>query len=167
MNHLKTLSLGLLAGGLFSTAALASSVIALGDTPKSDISSIVYVGDPDPCADNACGTDEPAVEEASNDSNAALVDAYGMPTNMPVIMRPSVDSGTPEAPKQTAAAKPDAMPKPEATAKPTTPAPATPAVQKPVAPVAPTPVATAPVAPVAPAPVAPATPAANDPSNPM
>ena len=138
MNHFKMLALGLLVGGLFSTSALASSVLVLGDTPKSDVSSIVYIGDPDPCADNACGTDEPAVEEASNDGNAALVDSYGMPTHMPIIMRPSVDAGTPEAPK-TAAAKPDSTPKPDAASKPTTAA----------APAAPTPVTPAPITPTA------------------
>ena len=155
MNHFKMLALGLLVGGLFSTSALASSVLVLGDTPKSDVSSIVYIGDPDPCADNACGTDEPMVEEASNDGNAALVDSYGMPTHMPIIMRPSVNDGTPDAPKQTAAAKPDTTPKPDAASK--TPAPATPA-----------PVRPAPVAPIAPAPVAPSPPAgAPDPTKPM
>jgi hypothetical protein len=166
MNHFKMLALGLLVGGLFSTSALASSVLVLGDTPKSDISSIVYIGDPDPCADNACGTDEPAVDEASNDDNAALVDSYGMPTHMPVIMRPSVDNGTPEAPKDTAAAKPADTAKPDAAATPT--APATPAPTTP-APAAPAPVAPAPVAPapVAPAPAAPTTPGAPDPSKPM
>lgn len=145
MNHLKMLALGLLVGGLFSTSALASSVQVLGDTPKSDISSIVYIGDPDSCADNACGTDEPAVEEASNDGNAALVDSYGMPTHMPVIMRPSVDAGTPDAPKQTAAAKPDSTPKPDAASK--TPAPVAAA---PAAPAASTPVTPTPVTPTSP-----------------
>ncbi len=162
MNHFKMLALGLLVGGLFSTTALASSVLVLGDTPKSDVSSIVYLGDPDPCADNACGTDEPVVEEASNDGNAALVDSYGMPTHMPIIMRPSVDNGTPEAPKETAAAKPADTAKPDAAA---TPAPAAPTPATP-APATPAPAQVAP-APVAPAPVAPTTPTAPDPSKPM
>ncbi len=161
MNHFKTLALGLLVGGLFSTSALASSVQVLGDTPKSEISSIIYIGDPDPCADNACGTDEPVVEEASNDGNAALVDSYGMPTHMPIIMRPSVDDGTPEAPKQTAAAKPQTTPKPAAA---TTPAPpATAATPVTPAPVTPAPIAPAPVAPVAPT----AAPAPSNDTQPM
>lgn len=163
MNHFKMLALGLLVGGLFSTSALASSVLVLGDTPKSDISSIVYIGDPDPCADNACGTDEPVVEEASNDGNAALVDSYGMPTHMPIIMRPSVDNGTPAAPVETATAKPTDTTKPEAAATPPTPAPAAPTPATP-APATPEPVAPAPVAP---APVAPTTPNVPDPSKPM
>ena len=153
MNHFKMLALGLLVGGLFSTSALASSVLVLGDTPKSDVSSIVYIGDPDPCADNACGTDEPAVEDASNDGNAALVDSYGMPTHMPIIMRPSVDAGTPEAPK-TASAKPETTPKPDAASKPAAPAAATPVAATPVKP---TPVA----------PTAPETPVATNKSTPM
>lgn len=51
--------------------------------------SVVYLGDP-------CDLIEPEVieaeEVANTDPNSALVDAYGMPTSVPVVMRPSMDA---------------------------------------------------------------------------
>lgn len=89
------ISLGamLLFGCMVSGQALAGSIVELGDTPEEQVSSIIYLGEPDPCADGACDDDAEVISaDADNDSNAALVDIYGMPTNMPVIMRPSMDA---------------------------------------------------------------------------
>ena len=51
--------------------------------------SVIYLGDP-------CDLIEPEVVEAEEiakaDPNGALVNANGMPTSMPVVMRPSMDS---------------------------------------------------------------------------
>ncbi len=101
MNHFKTLALGLLAAGFSLSSASASSLASDGPMQKKAWPSIIYLGDPDPCGNNACEPQEAAAEPVS-DKNAALVDAFGMPTHMPIIMRPSMDQGTPAA---TAAAK--------------------------------------------------------------
>lgn len=91
----KMISFGaaLLFGTLTAGQAFAGSIVELGDTPAEEISSIVYLGDPDPCANGGCeAADEKPASDGASDSNAALVDIYGMPTNMPVIMRPSMDT---------------------------------------------------------------------------
>ncbi len=106
MKSVKALAAALLFSGMFAGSASASSILVLGDTPPEAASSIITLGDPDPCADDACAEEAVASADPSADSNAALVDIYGMPTNMPVIMRPSMD--TPDAPAATAAADPAA-----------------------------------------------------------
>lgn len=107
MKTVNAFAAAVLLGTMFAGNASASSIVMLGETPSGAVSSIVHLGEPDPCADNACG-DEPEVVSAdpSGDSNAALVDSFGMPTNMPIIMRPSMD--TPEAPPATTASAPAA-----------------------------------------------------------
>lgn len=106
MKSFNALAAALLVSCMFAGSASASSIIELGDESLSSVSSIIALGDPDPCADNGCGDEDVASAGSSDDSNAALVDIYGMPTNMPVIMRPSMD--TPSAPASTAAADPAA-----------------------------------------------------------
>ena len=108
MKSFNALAATLLVSCMFAGSASASSIIELGDESLSSVSSIITLGDPDPCADNACGDEDVASADSSDDNNAALVDIYGMPTNMPVIMRPSMD--TPAAPATTAAADPAATP---------------------------------------------------------
>ena len=106
MKSFNALAATLLVSCLFAGSASASSIIELGDEPLNSVSSIIVLGDPDPCADYGCGDEDVASAGSSDDSNAALVDIYGMPTNMPVIMRPSMD--TPSAPATTAATDPAA-----------------------------------------------------------
>lgn len=108
MKSFNALAATLLVSCLFAGSASASSIIELGEESLSSVSSIITLGDADPCADNACGDEDVASADSADDSNAALVDIYGMPTNMPVIMRPSMD--TPSAPETTAAADPAATP---------------------------------------------------------
>ncbi|MGB8819081.1 MAG: hypothetical protein WCC66_14285 [Rhizobiaceae bacterium] len=88
--------------------AFAGSIIALGGDQAS-ISSIIKLGEPDPCASNACGAEEvtAADPESATAAGSALVDQNGMPTNMPVVMRPSMDTAPVDAP---AAAAPVADP---------------------------------------------------------
>jgi hypothetical protein len=115
MKTVNAFAAALLFGTMFAGNASASSIIELGSEPSASSPSIVHLGDPDPCADNACGTDkEVAAVGTKKDSNAALIDAFGMPTNMPVIMRPSMD--TPSAPAASASAP--AAPAPTAQAEP-------------------------------------------------
>lgn len=140
MNHFKTLALGLFAASFSLSCASASSLVSDGASQEKAWPSIIYLGDPDPCANNACEPQQAAAEPLS-DKNAALVDAFGMPTHMPIIMRPSMDDGTPSA---------TAVPK-----APATPAvPATADAKTPVTPAAPTPAKTVAdsTAPVVPAP---------------
>jgi hypothetical protein len=113
-------SMKFIAAGLFLSAMASGSAYAeSGDNEITYISpSIIMIGTPDPCDNGSCD-EEVAVIEANGDSNAALVDAYGMPTSMPVIMRPSVE--TPSAPAATSSA-PVETPTP-VTATPAAPAP--------------------------------------------
>ncbi len=108
MKSVTALGAALLLGSLFAGSASASSIIMLGDQPSNSRSSIIRLGDPDPCADHACDAQD-ELASANSDSNAALVDAFGMPTNMPVIMRPSMDT-PPAPPATTAAVTPPAAP---------------------------------------------------------
>jgi hypothetical protein len=79
---------------MFATSGVkAGSIVELGDSAQ--ISSIIMLGDDDPCMDGGCGAEEDVemVDAGSAaGSSGALVDQYGMPTNMPVVMRPSVDA---------------------------------------------------------------------------
>ena len=107
MKTVNAFAAALLLGTMFAGNASASSILMLDETSPTAVSSIIRLGEPDPCADNACG-DEPEVISAdtSGDSNGALVDSFGMPTNMPIIMRPSVDKQ--ETPATTTASAPAA-----------------------------------------------------------
>jgi hypothetical protein len=91
--------------------AKAGSIVELGGT--GEVSSIIMLGNDDPCAEGACGSqDDVEVVDAGSaaGSSGALVDEYGMPTKMPVVMRPSMDA-------------PVAQPTPDASAPAATPAP--------------------------------------------
>ena len=117
MKTVNAFAAALLVGTMFAGNASASSILMLDETPADAVRSFVHLGDPDPCADDACA-DEPEVISAdtSSDSNAALVDSFGMPTNMPVIMRPSMD--TPQAPAAVTASAPAAAAPAAATQQP-------------------------------------------------
>ena len=118
MKLLKTVTAGLFLSAMAAAPAFAQS----GDNEITYISpSIIMIGTPDPCDNGACEEDVASVE-SQGDSNSALVDAYGMPTSMPVIMRPSVEITT-----AAAAVAPAIVPAPAATpaeAAAATPAPA-------------------------------------------
>jgi hypothetical protein len=118
MKLLKTLAASLLLSAMAAAPAFADA----GDNEVHYISpSIIMIGTADPCDDGGCEEDV-AVIEAKDDNNAALIDAHGMPTSMPVIIRPSV--ATPSVETPAAAAATPAAP----AAQPAKPAP-TPVVQ--------------------------------------
>jgi hypothetical protein len=124
----------------FAAPASSNSVVVLASTPRADQGSIIYRGAPLDCAVDACPKAEPVVEAAAPTSGA-LVDAFGMPTKMPNILRggQSNDDTVIMAPKETAPAP--AAVTPAAAAAPSAPAappqagqlPAEPAVSAPVA----------------------------------
>lgn len=106
-------------GIMLSVLGAGHSMASDADNQITQISpSIIMIGIADPCADGAC--DEVVVVEASekSDGNAPLVNANGMPTGEPVIMRPSVETTAVQAtvnpatitepPAQTAEATPAA-----------------------------------------------------------
>jgi hypothetical protein len=70
----------------FAAPALSSSVVMIDSTPKSGHGSIIYLGEPLDCSVDACPKAEPVVETAAPTSGA-MVDAFGMPTKMPTILR--------------------------------------------------------------------------------
>ncbi|MGL4488742.1 MAG: hypothetical protein ACRCU5_04780 [Rhizobiaceae bacterium] len=116
---------------LFSAMLAAPALAETGDNVVHYISpSIIMIGTPDPCDNGGC-EEEVAEVEPTADRNAALVDAYGMPTNMPVIMRPTTDvsavpaAQTASAPATSEPAAPSAPVETPAAAAPAEPAPAT------------------------------------------
>jgi hypothetical protein len=121
----------------FAAPASSSSVVTLTSAPKGEHGSIIYLGKPLNCAVDACPKAEPVVE-ASAPTGGAMIDAFGMPTKMPtilrggqsnddkVIMAPAQTPPAPAAVTPAAAAAPAAPPKAE-------PLPAKPAVSAPVA----------------------------------
>ncbi len=113
---------------VFTAFAAAPAFAQPGDNEITYISpSIIMIGTPDPCDDGGCEEDVAAVESKS-DSNAALVDAYGMPTSMPVIIRPSVETPAAQAPAAATPAPAATTPAaPAATPETTAAAPAEPA----------------------------------------
>jgi hypothetical protein len=114
MKLLKTLA----ASALLSALAAAPAFAQSGDNEITYISpSIIMIGTPDPCDNGGC--EEPTVITAKADGNAALVDANGMPTSMPVIMRPSVDTTVIMPAPETAAAPAIAPAAPATAAEPT------------------------------------------------
>jgi hypothetical protein len=70
----------------FAAPALSSSVVMIDSTPKAGHSSIIYLGRPLDCSVDDCPKAEPVVETAAP-ASGAMVDAFGMPTKMPTILR--------------------------------------------------------------------------------
>lgn len=92
-------------------SAKAGSIVELSGS--GEISSIITLGDDDPCAEGGCGSEEDIeVVDAGSaaGSSGALVDQYGMPTNMPVVMRPSMDSPTAQPTPDASASAPVTAP---------------------------------------------------------
>lgn len=137
MKRLNAVSALMFAGLLASGSASASSIIELGNEGDAVASSIIALGDPDPCADNGCGDETDIAAEDTGSNSPALIDSFGMPTNMPVIMRPSMDGGAgpAEAPADPAAAAPNPQPAATDAGAAGQPAPAEPtATEQPAAP---------------------------------
>jgi hypothetical protein len=70
----------------FAAPALSSSVLMIDSAPKTGHGSIIYLGRPLDCSVDACPKAEPVAETAAPTSGA-MVDAFGMPTKMPTILR--------------------------------------------------------------------------------
>jgi hypothetical protein len=106
---------------LFSAAAATPSFADSADNEITVISpSVIQIGSVDPCDNGACDEEEVASTEEPGDRNGALIDAYGMPTSVPVVIRPTVINQTSSeksaAPVEQAA--PEAAPTPEVAAAP-------------------------------------------------
>ena len=67
--------------------ASSNSVEAVGDTAKARQASIVYLGRELDCAIDNCPKPEAAAPAAAAGKPSAIVDAYGMPTKMPTLLR--------------------------------------------------------------------------------
>ena len=109
----------------FAAPASSNSVVTLASTPKADQGSIIYRGEPLDCAVDVCPKAEP-VEEAKAPASGAMVDAFGMPTKMPTLLRggqSSDDAVVIMAPQPAAPATPPAT---TAAAAPAAPAKAAP-----------------------------------------
>jgi hypothetical protein len=125
----------------FAAPAWSNSVIVLDSTPKAGHGSIIYRGKPLDCSVDVCPAPEPVVEGVAPTSGA-MVDAFGMPTKMPTILRggQSSDDAVIMAPKETkpapAAVTPAAPAKAEEKPAETAPAPA-PVAEAPAKPSAP------------------------------
>jgi hypothetical protein len=107
----------------FAAPASSNSVVMINSTPKTGHGSIIYRGAPLDCSVDACPKAEP-VAEGKAPTSGAMVDAFGMPTKMPTILRggQSGDDVVIMAPTAPAAAAPAAPAKAED--KPAEPAPA-------------------------------------------
>jgi hypothetical protein len=95
----------------FAAPASSNSITMLASTPKAEQGSIIYRGRPLDCAVDVCPKAEPVVEGTAPTSGA-MVDAFGMPTKMPTILRggQSADDVVIMAPKETAPAPAAATP---------------------------------------------------------
>lgn len=69
----------------FNLPAGAGSIQVVGDTAIVDQSSIIRLGKPLDCSVDACPVAK--VEQVEAPTSGALVDAFGMPTKMPTILR--------------------------------------------------------------------------------
>lgn len=141
MKSLQRLILATVSLLTFAAPALSNSVMMLDSTPKTGNGSIIFLGEPLDCSVDACPSPEP-VAEAVAPTSGAMVDAFGMPTKMPTILRggQSSDDAVIMAPKEAqpapapvtppaAPAKADEKPaesKPEPAPAPVTEAPAKP-----------------------------------------
>ena len=127
MKSLQRLILATVSILAFAAPASSNSVQVLASTPKSEQGSIIYLGAPLDCSVDACPAPEP-VAEAAAPTSGAMVDAFGMPTRMPTILRggQSGDDKVIMAPKEAQPAPAAVTPAEPAKAaeKPAAPAPA-------------------------------------------
>jgi hypothetical protein len=73
----------------FAQGAGARSVEKIADTPKAEQASLLYFGKPLDCKIDTCPKKEETAAPAPVKTDKPLVDAYGMPTNMPTLIRGS------------------------------------------------------------------------------
>lgn len=111
----------------FAAPASSSSVLMLDSSPKTGAGSIIFLGEPLDCSVDACAEPEPVAVKAAPTSGA-MVDAFGMPTKMPTILRGGQSSDdavimAPKEPKPAPAAVTPSSPE-KADAKPAKPEPA-------------------------------------------
>ena len=116
MKSLQRLTLAIVSLLTFAAPALSNSVVMLDSTPKTGNGSIIFLGEPLDCSVDACPAPEPAAEAVAPTSGA-MVDAFGMPTKMPTVLRggQSSDDAVVMAPKE-------AQPAPAAVTPPAAPA---------------------------------------------
>lgn len=112
MNNLHRLFLATVCLLTFAAPAPAASVQIMAETPKAQQASIVYLGKPIDCKIEICPKEE-AVEEPKA-KGGALVDAFGMPSKMPTVIRGGQSSDdvviAAPAPVQTSGSSPAAAP---------------------------------------------------------
>jgi hypothetical protein len=90
MKHFTRLLLATVCMLTFAGHAGAKSVEKMADTPKAEQASVVHFGKPLDCkVDNCPKEEEKVAAPAAAKTGKPLVDAYGMPTNMPTLLRGS------------------------------------------------------------------------------
>jgi hypothetical protein len=90
MKHFTRLLLATVCMLTFAGHAGAKSVQKMADTPKAEQASVVHFGKPLDCKVDKCPEEKKAVAApAPVSTDKPLVDAYGMPTNMPTQIRGS------------------------------------------------------------------------------
>ena len=86
MKSLQRLILATVSLLTFAAPAMSNSVVMLDASPKAGHGSIIFLGKPLDCSVDDCPAPEPVVEAVAPTSGA-MVDAFGMPTKMPTILR--------------------------------------------------------------------------------
>ena len=77
----------------FAQSAGARSVEMVADTPKAEQASVIYFGKPLDCKIDTCPKkEEETAAPAPVKTDKPLVDAYGMPTGLPALIRGSETS---------------------------------------------------------------------------
>jgi hypothetical protein len=76
----------------FTGFASAKSVEFVAATPEAEQSSVVRLGKPLDCKVDSCPKEEEVAAPAPVKTDKPLVDAYGMPTSMPALIRGSETS---------------------------------------------------------------------------
>ncbi len=77
----------------FAQSAGARSVEMVADTPKAEQASVLYFGKPLDCKIDTCPKkEEETAAPAPVKTDKPLVDAYGMPTGLPALIRGSETS---------------------------------------------------------------------------
>jgi hypothetical protein len=90
MKHFTRLLLATVCALTFAGYAGAKSVENVAETPKAEQASVVHLGKPLDCKVDVCPkVEEKAAAPAPVKTDKPLIDAYGMPTNMPTSIRGS------------------------------------------------------------------------------
>jgi hypothetical protein len=90
MKHFTRLLVATVCTLTFVGYAGAKSVEKMADTPKAEQASVVHLGKPLDCKVDKCPVEEEKVAApAPVKTDKPLVDAYGMPTSMPTVIRGS------------------------------------------------------------------------------